>query len=420
MGHFRGYAMSGGKSHKIRFGALITMRGEPLRGGELVVENGRVRSVAGAPGKSAGGSAMNLSDCLLLPGFVNAHCHLALSVLHDRVPRAERFPDWVFSLVTRNKGVERAERIRHLRAGAEALLRSGVTTLADYLAMPDLLEEYAALPFRQVTFLEVLGFKRSDAASLAGALETALRAPGYRCARRGFGIAPHAPYSVSPELYRALRRMAERYGCGFSTHAAEFPEELQLLADGGGEMRTLLEKLGSWDDGWKPPGMTPVRYLAELGVLGSLVAVHLNHVADDIGVLAGHSARAVFCPGSTRWFGRKRWMPVRMLLDAGVAVGLGTDSLASNESLDFLRELRLAEAMLPDCSRREILEMATAGGARALGLETGVIAPGAPADIIGLRVGPFPADLYDIPFAPGRDAADFVMIDGIVARNAVC
>lgn len=411
--------MNSGKTHRIRFGALLTMRGEALRGGELVIENGRIESVRPALSESPENSVIDLSDCLVMPGFVNAHCHLALSILYNRVPKAEHFPDWAFSLVTQNMKIERGERICHLRAGAEAMLRSGVTAFADYLAMPDLLEEYAALPFRQLAFLEVLGFKSSDAENLAGLLEPVFGASGFPSELRGLGIAPHAPYSVSPELYRALRRMADRYGCPFSTHAAEFPEELRLLADGGGEMRTLLKKLDSWDDDWKPPGTTPLRYLAGFGVLKSLVGIHLNHVADDIGLLVENSVRAVFCPGSTRWFGREQWMPVRKLLDAGVAVGIGTDSLASNESLNFFRELRTAEEMLPECARREILEMATAGGARVLGLETGIIALGAPADIIGLRVGSLPANLYDIPFDPERDKADFVMIDGIVALNEV-
>ena len=106
-------------------------------------------------------------------------------------------------------------------------------------------------------------------------------------------------------------------------------------------------------------------------------------------------------------------MPVRELLDRGIVVGLGTDSLASNDSLNFLAELRAAEEMLPDVSREEILRMATLGGAGALGLEGGEIAAGMPADLIGFRVeGPPPADWADIPFETDRREVDVVMIDG--------
>lgn len=107
-------------------------------------------------------------------------------------------------------------------------------------------------------------------------------------------------------------------------------------------------------------------------------------------------------------------MPVRELLDGGIPVGIGTDSLASNDSLNFFEELRTAEEMLPDCSRQEILEMATWKGAEALGLKTGALAPGMPADLIALRVETKAASWRDIPFEPERERVDFVMIDGKV------
>ena len=105
-------------------------------------------------------------------------------------------------------------------------------------------------------------------------------------------------------------------------------------------------------------------------------------------------------------------MPVRQMLDQGMKVGLGTDSLASNESLNFLRELRLAEEMLPDVTREEILEMATAGGASALGLKTGIIAPGYPADLIAVRVHQKPEKYTDMLFDPQRRQIDVAMVEG--------
>ena len=105
-------------------------------------------------------------------------------------------------------------------------------------------------------------------------------------------------------------------------------------------------------------------------------------------------------------------MPVRDLLDRKMIVGLGTDSLASNESLNFLDEIRTAEEMLTDVSREELLHMATRGGAEAVGTGCGVIEQGRPADLVGFRVREQFDDWYSVPFESGRNEADFVMMDG--------
>ncbi|MFQ5673058.1 MAG: amidohydrolase family protein [Nitrospinales bacterium] len=393
---------------KIKFGYLLTMQGEEIRGGELVVETGIIRSL----GRVSGEPSIDLSDCLVLPGFVNAHCHLALSPLRGGKP--ENFVDWALALVEQEQAATREEKIRRLTAGAETLVRSGVTTLADYLSQPELLDEYTNLPFRQVVFLEALGFKGSLAGGIVKGLESVLQTSAFPEGRRRLGLAPHAPYSVAPALYRELRRLADRHGLPFSSHVAELPEEMQFLQDGSGDLRRLLKTRGVYDDAWKPPGATPLQYLDDLEVMDALTAIHLNYIEDDMNLLVANFVAGVFCPQSTRWFGRQQWMDVRKLLNGGIQVGIGTDSLASNDSLNFFRELRAAEEMLPGVSRREILEMATWRGAEALGLKTGYAAPGMPADLIGLRVANPPASLYDVPFGAGRNQVDFAMIDGEV------
>jgi len=395
---------------KIKFGHLLTMRGDEIHGGELVVEKGNIESI----GQDSGKPCIDLSDCLVLPGFVNAHCHLALSAAHGKAPKTDNFPEWAFSFIAQNNAISKEERVRCLHEGANALKESGVTTLADYLDMHGLLEEYGALPFRQVVFLEALGFKHDLAESVIENLETVLQTSRFPNELRRLGIAPHAPYSVSRKLFLGLRELADKYGLPFSCHVAEFPEEMQFLQDGAGDLYDLHQKLGSYDETWKPPGQTPLQYLDGLGVMDSLVGIHLNHLEDDMNLLVANFVSAVFCPGSTRWFGRPRWTDVRKLLNGGVQVGIGADSLASNDSLNFFKELRIAGEMLPDVSRREILEMATWRGAEALGLKTGAIAPGMPADLIGLRVENLPDSLYDIPFDAVRRQVDFAMINGKV------
>ncbi|GJL79026.1 MAG: metal-dependent hydrolase [Nitrospinaceae bacterium] len=402
---------------KIQFKALLPVAGEVIENGELLIEQGRIQEVSRRQTGSSPIDSLDLSDHLLVPGFVNAHCHLSLSALHDKVPKLEKFTDWVRALLNENIKLPWDERVRAVQTGALQLSGSGVTTLADILSQPELLPEYAALPFRQVQFLEVLGFKQNRVQEILARVTTIFNSQNPKGHLLQLGLAPHAPYSVSPVLFRELKKLAGRYDCPFTCHVAEFFEEERFLKEGGGELQEFLEERGVFDDDWQPPGKSPVRYLDEIGALDSMVGVHLNHIADDLGLLAARNASAVFCPGSTRWFGRTRFMPVRKLLDAGVKVGLGSDSLASNESLNFLRELRIADEMLPDVSRSEILKMATAGGASALGLSTGALVPGMSADLIGFRVQENPNAWTDVPFDPGRERVDFSMVAGNVVHG---
>ena len=100
--------------------------------GNWAVEDGIIRHVSDAVSAATGAEVLDLSDHLLLPGFVNAHCHLSLSALHEKIPQEERFTDWVRALLKANAEISQAERVRALRAGARALLESGVTALGDY------------------------------------------------------------------------------------------------------------------------------------------------------------------------------------------------------------------------------------------------------------------------------------------------
>jgi cytosine/adenosine deaminase-related metal-dependent hydrolase len=399
---------------KIKFRALLpTMEGEAIENGELLIEQGVIREIR--PTQSPAPTAcLDLSDHLLLPGFVNAHCHLSLSALGGKVPRCEAFTDWVRALLKANAQTSRDERVQALHSAATEMLESGVTTLADTLSDMELLCEYENLPFRQVVFLEVLGFRgdkvKESMEQVAAVFETqTIEGPLLK-----LGLAPHSPYSVSPALFRELKKLALGANCLLSCHVAEFPEEERFLENGDGELKEFLKERGVFDENWVPPGKSPVRYLDDLGVVDALIAVHLNHIDWDVEILQARNTGAVFCPGSTRWFGRDKIMPVRALLDSGVKVGLGTDSLASNDRLNFLHELRVADEMLQNVSRSEILTMATWGGASVLNLPVGVVSSGRPADLIGFRVDEKPEQWHDVLFDPKRESVDFSMIAGKV------
>ncbi|MDH5458495.1 MAG: amidohydrolase family protein, partial [Nitrospinota bacterium] len=366
---------------RILFQKLVTMSGDDYENGELIIDQGQIVEVRSGSNESFAGITHDWSDCLILPGFVNAHCHLSLSGLQGKIARQDRFVDWILSVVAENSALPWHDRIDALHREAQTLIESGVTTLGDYFSHPELLVEYQVLPFRQVLFLETLGFQSAVAGEKARSVEALLQEhPASGNSRIQLAVAPHAPYSVSPALFQELKQLADKLDCRYSCHVAEVEAEIQFLSRGDGDFLELLKKREAYDFSWQPPGMSPVRYLEQLGVLQDMSAIHLNHLEEsDLGRLAKNNTSAIFCPGSTRWFGRKAWMPVRDLLDQGIAVGLGTDSLASNDSLNFLDEIRLAEEMLPKLHRSEILWLATVGGNQSLGIEKFGLEPGQPA-----------------------------------------
>jgi cytosine/adenosine deaminase-related metal-dependent hydrolase len=398
---------------RILFRKLVTMSGDDYDEGELIIDRDRILEIRSGISESFDGVTHDCSDCLILPGFVNAHCHLSLSGLKGKIPRQDRFVDWIESVVTENRVLPWQDRVEALHRETRTMLESGVTTLGDYFSHPELLVEYQSLPFRQVLFLETIGFQSALAEEKNRQVEALLQKHPGSGSRIQLAVAPHAPYSVSPELFKSLKILADKMDCRVSCHVAEVEEEARFLSRGDGEFLELLEKRQVHESTWTPPGVSPVRYLQQLGVLEHLVAIHLNYLDEsDIDRLAGSNASGVFCPGSTRWFGRKSWMPVKDLLDRGVAVGLGTDSLASNESLNFLREIRLAEDMLADLHRSEILWLATVGGSQALGLERMGLEPDQPADLIGFRYQNCEVDWWDIPFQGDRSRVDFSVVAG--------
>ncbi len=396
---------------RILFKKLIPMTGEEWDDGEIILRDGFIEAIHPQVSASFSGKTYDLSNHLILPGFVNAHCHLSLSALAGKIPQGLKFTDWIKQVVKENESLLWQERISAVHEQTQVMLRSGVTALGDYFSHPELLVEFAQLPFNQILFIETFGFQSAMAENRVQLVEEVLQQISPQSDHLRLGIAPHAPYSVSPVLLKRLRDLADKYSCPVSCHVAEVPEETEFLQSGQGDFLELLRNRGVEDPSWKPPQKTPAKYLKELGIF-PLLGVHLNHIDQDLNWLGPDYLSAAFCPGSTLWFERKQWMPVKKLLDLGVPVGIGTDSLASNDSLNFLEEIRKIEKLSPGISRIQILEMATCLGAKALNLNNGIVCEGNAANLVGFKYPESFMDWWDIPFENKLKEADFVMIRG--------
>jgi len=360
----------------------------PIANGWVAVADGRITQVGS--GRPPGTSTE--VDGAIMPGLVNAHTHLELSWMRDQVAPAPTMPQWVESLMAlrRTVGHEPAapilEGIRQARQAGTALVGDITNTLAAY-------EGLSHSGMSGTIFRELLGFNVTDPAAVVAAARAQIDAlpdnPRLRAS-----IVPHAPYSVSPPLLRAIAEAAG--GDRISIHLGESPEEIHFLREGLGPWRELLTKLGVWSDTWQAPCVGPVDYIAAQGLLNErLLAVHCVQLTDaELRQLAAAGATVVTCPRSNRWTGAGL-PPVARFYQSGVRVAVGTDSLSSVEDLNVFAELRLMRELAPDVPAREILASATRQGADALGFgdELGTLEPGKRAELIAVRV---PASTVDV------------------------
>lgn len=368
-----------------------------------VADDGRILQVGAWGGLRKGfgsGRVTDWGDALLMPGLVNAHTHLELTALGGKVTRFDSFADWALQLIRARRVWTPEEYRASTQAGARLALASGTTLVGDIAssdvgwdALADALPcdsdaVGATVPTspRRVVFEEALGLAPGLADAALDRVRGLFRRADQGAARplQTHAVSPHAPYSTSGELYRKVAAFAQSRDVTWTTHVAETLGELRFFEDGGGEFREFLSRLGAFPEGWAPPGRHPVAWLDGMGVLGaSSLLAHCNYLdGDALRRLARRRAPVVYCPRSHDFFGHGRH-PIRDLIDAGVPVALGTDSLASNGSLDMLEEMRFLGARRKDLTAAEVFHAATGGGAVALGFagRLGALEPGYFADM---------------------------------------
>ncbi len=405
---------------------VVPVASPPVAEGGVLVEGPRIVEVGRAEDLRRAGldEVRELAGHLLVPGLVNAHTHLELSFLRGRLSPGMPFDAWIEAMVGAVRGADEATLTEAARSGMREVISNGITAVGDIsrggLSCPIMAE--AGL--KGTVFIEVLGFHPDrEPKALEGAAASLERLASRPKEALRIGIAPHAPYSTSPALYRASADLARRRGLALAVHLAETPEEERFTQEGRGPLRDLLERFGVWDEAFPIPRCSPVAYLERLGVLAGALAVHCNTVddEDDIGRLRDAGARVVICPGGNAWFGRPARHPVARLLEAGVPCALGTDSLASNDRLDMLAEMSLCIAAHPEIPAETVLHMATDWAAEALGLAEvcGNLEAGKAADLVALRLpsgGVQEPVSWVVAEATGEDVA-LVLIDGEVVHQ---
>jgi cytosine/adenosine deaminase-related metal-dependent hydrolase len=361
---------------------VVPVTAPPIADGAVAVAGGRVAWVGprAAPGMPEG-TPRDLGAGILLPGLVNAHCHLELSYLRGLWRETQGFMSWVSSLIARRTESD-AERVRV--AVSEALREAectGTGVMGDITNRAEHVDLLGASGLRGVVLLEIVSWDPARSASTLAEWRSRREVVASAAAACGASwqvrLAAHAPHSVSAPVLRSLAEAGELA----SMHVAESPEEASFVRDGGGEWQAFLDERGLGHVAWTGARGSVVTYLDSVGALArAMMAVHCVQVsAADANVLARRGVHPVLCPRSNRNLG-VGLAPLPTLLEAGLSPALGTDSLASVDDLDLGAEMALLRETFPEVSGTTLLEMATINGARALGLDDhGTITIGHPA-----------------------------------------
>jgi len=384
-----------------------------LEHGALEARNGVISFVG--PGMALsplapGTERLDGEGMLLMPGFVNAHTHLAMTLLRGYADDMPLKP-WLEEKIWPIEGRLQPEDVYWGSAlGVVEMIRAGITCFNDMYHYPEQGAQAALdLGMRALPSGVLLGFIGDTKGSLQRAIEFTLE-----WQTRGQGLVtpmlgPHAPYTCPDDLLASVTAAAHAHGLSIHVHLSETAHEVQ---------ESLVAH-----------GVTPVRHLADLGVLdGHVTAAHCVHLSEaDITLLAEKRVGIAHCPGSNMKLA-SGFAPVPELLAAGALVGLGTDGAASNNNLDLLEETRLAALIHKGytgdptvVNAGQALRLATAGGARALGLadRIGTLEVGKRADCLLLDLtGPHTQPLFDaesqVVYAAHSSDVDTVIIDGRV------
>ena len=401
----------------LRARAVVTMDGPPLENGAVAIAGNRITAVGplAEVAAAAGGPVLDLGEVALLPGLINAHCHLDYTMMRGAISPPKSFTAWVRRINALKRSLDSADYLAAIRRGFAELRKWGTTSVCNIEAFPELMPHLGPSPLRTWWFYEMIDIRHRITSDevVAGALAFFHQRDD---SLDSFGLSPHAPYTASIGLYQLANSCAEAFLMPLTTHVAESREESAMFREGGGPLHDFMTALQ------RPMGdcghTTPFAHLWQSGAIDGLwLLVHMNELTDgDFALLAaappGGLPGIVHCPGSHRYFAHTPF-PYRRLHDLGANLCTGTDSLASTDSLSLFDELRALAKTDPWLTPEQLLRTVTVHPARALRRrgQLGQITPGALADLIAVPVSGSLASLHEEIVHHDRPIA-WTMIDG--------
>lgn len=405
---------------------LFPISAPPVRDGTVVEQDGRIAYVGPRAGAPAGGADVELGESILLPGLVNAHCHLELTAMRGFLD-ALHFREWIVRLTRARQAVLTPEMLLDAALlGVDEGLSRGITTFADTGDTGAGFDAMLQRGVRGICYREVFGPDPANANAAVAELRAKVEEMRTRAsALVHVGVSPHAPYTVSDPLFSLTAEYARSAALPIAVHIAESAIESELVVAGAGVFAESLRSRGI-DVGAR--ARSPVDLLSRTGVLAMRpLLIHCVRTDDDDHrLMAAHDCAVAHCPASNAKLGHGI-APLASIRSAGIRVGLGSDSVASNDRMDLLDEARLASLFATAREGRpnalaasEALELATLGGARALDRdhEIGSLDVGKSADLAAFAIPDARRPVHDpvvaLLFALSGSPASLVTVAGRV------
>lgn len=402
---------------------VLPVSADVIEDGEVLVEGGRIREVGrGIAARHPDAEVSDLGRAALLPGFVNAHSHIDYTLSRNRYDGLS-FWDWINKVGFRKGKVPEQELIlASARLGAASCVASGITCVGDCSFSGAAVAAMGEVGLRGVVYKEIFGqsmgeeYREKFARAVDEVAELQSRAgKGIRV-----GLSPHTAYTTNAEVLKLCAKSCADLGTPIALHMAETRAEAEYTMTGTGPIADWRRELG-----YEPmvSGLRPAQVVSEAGLLRQGVSLaHCVHLSEDeVALIAASGASVVHCPRSNARLGAGV-APILQLRKAGAVIGLGTDSTASCGELDFFDEMRFAlgvhRAKSEDAGvllAKDVLEMATAGGAAVLGIaDVGRLEPGMRADMIAVDVSDMlpGEDVYLAVLSRSPADVRLVMVDG--------
>lgn len=398
----------------LRSKVVLPMSSVAIEDGAVLVDGNRIVSV-GRWSDLQSPDAIDLGESILMPGLINAHCHLDYTCMRGAILPPGSFASWISRINDIKRTLTDDDYLASVQLGLDESLRAGTTSIFNIESFPEILLKLKRPVLRVWWFLELLDIRSRIGTEdlIAGALSLLDQPKDWL---GGPGLSPHAPFTTSLALYRLAAECAALRQVPVMTHLAETQEEFDFFVHGSGPLYEFLHKLGR--DMSDVDSQSPVAKLFQDGVLPSgAILTHMNTLSESDWELltARHSDfSVVHCPRCHSYFARPDF-PIQRFLEAGINLCLGTDSLASNWSLDLFAEMRHLIERHPTLQPEAVLRMVTLAPAAAIGQTgfLGELSTGAHADLIAL---PITGDTED-PYGDVIQAKlppHWVMVDGEV------
>lgn len=401
----------------IRARTVVTMDGPPLENGAVAVEDNRIVAVGTMPDLHwvTDGPIIDLGDQVLMPGLINAHCHLDYTMMRGAISPPKSFSAWVQRINALKRSLDTTDYLGAIQRGFAKLRKWGTTSVCNIEAFPELMVHLGRSPLRTWWFYEMIDIRHRVTTDdvVAGALAFFQHRAN---SLDTFGLSPHAPYTASLDLYHLANACASSFTMPLTTHVAESAEEFAMFRHAAGSLYDFMKSIQRpMEDCGQAP---PFAHLWRSGAVdANWLLVHMNTLTEDDFLLLAEQPRGggphiVHCPGSHRYFSHPPF-PYRRLHDLSVNICLGTDSLASTDSLSLFHEMRLLRETQPWLQPEQILRTITVNPARALRRrgQLGRIAPGALADLIAVPVSATLGNVYE-EIIEHTAPVSWTMIDG--------